>query len=226
MPCLAQHDYSFDIHPAGSGALEDREHWWYHGKALRFESLPMPALSGRHQLANAAASISALSLLDGVCLNLESTSRALREVRLAGRIQRLAGAPTRIIDVAHNPQAAAVLASWARRNGHRRVSALCAMYADKDMRGTMKELCDVVDSWHLAPLPAPRGASASALAAVVPHAARKITAVAEYDSIADGWTAACEQASRGGLAIGFGSFETVAAILRLESAAPRLDTCH
>jgi hypothetical protein len=50
------------------------------------------------------------------------------------------------------------------------------------------------------------------------------TPVTVHDSIAQGWFAACRDASPDGCALGFGSFATVSAILRLESAADRIDT--
>jgi len=226
VPWLAQRDYHFDVCAAqrsGRGSGDGTQRWWYRGNRVEFGSLPLPALDGRHQLANAAAAITALSLLGRVRLDLASTSAALLAVKLDGRLQRLAGAPLRFVDVAHNPQAAAALARWARRQGRAPLSALCAMYTDKDIHGTVHEMRDVVQSWHLAALPPPRGARAEALASVVRDAVGN-TPVTVHDSIAQGWFAACRDASPDGYALGFGSFATVSAILRLESAADRIDT--
>lgn len=221
VPWLAQSDFHFG--PCIGESAEGSDNWWYRGNNLEFESLPMPALRGRHQLANAAASITALSLLGLAQIDFGSIARALREVKLIGRIQKLPGPPLRFVDVAHNPQAAAALAQWTRRQGDGPISALCAMYSDKDLQGTVQELRDVVHSWHLAPLPAPRGASARTLAGAVQQAAPHAP-ICVHNSVAQGWSEACRGAQRSGFALGFGSFETVGAILRLESTANRLDT--
>jgi dihydrofolate synthase/folylpolyglutamate synthase len=223
LPWLAQHDYHFGLCTEPEREPESVERWWFRGNDMAFESLPMPALDGRHQLANAAASMIAFSLLGSISLNIEQVSHALLRVQLAGRIQQLADLPLRFVDVAHNPQAAAALAAWARQRRTGPLHAMCAMYADKDLYATVYELRDVAHAWHLAALPPPRGASAeqlrSALWQVSPN-----SAVSVHQSIAQGWEEACAGASQGGLAVGFGSFETVREILSLESAANRFDT--
>ena len=225
VPWLAQRDYQFDVcaERASERRPESIGRWWFRGNKVSFEALPMPALAGRHQLANAAASMIAFSLLGGAQLDFERTSAALLDVQLKGRIQRLTGPPQRFVDVAHNPPAAAALAVWAQQQGSARIDAMCAMYADKDLYGTACELREVVHTWHLAALPPPRGASLDQLQSAVLRASPK-TPVMVYPSIERGWRAACTAAVQGGFALGFGSFETVREILSLESAANRLDT--
>jgi dihydrofolate synthase/folylpolyglutamate synthase len=217
VPLLAQRDFCFGMQS------EEPQCWWYRGDAIEFQSLPMPALPGRHQLANAAAAIAALSSLDIVQLDCSRTSLALREVALAGRLQHLVGAPVRFVDVAHNPHAATALAHWARAHAPRPITALCAMYGDKDLSGTVHAMHGIVQSWHLAPLPPPRGASAQALLAAVRQADSKVP-ITVHASISQAWRSAVLQADQGGCALAFGSFETVGEVLRLESSATKLDT--
>lgn len=217
VPLFAQRDFHFGIRS------DERECWWYRGDDIEFQSLPMPALPGRHQLANAASAIAALSALNVVQLDRSRTSLALRGVTLAGRLQRLAGAPVRFVDVAHNPHAAVALAQWARARAPTPITALCAMYSDKDLSGTVHAMHGIVDSWHLAPLSPPRGASAQALASAVRQGDSKVP-VTVHASIAQAWQSVVRQAHQGGCALAFGSFETVGEVLRLESAASKLDT--
>ncbi|MGE5169714.1 MAG: bifunctional folylpolyglutamate synthase/dihydrofolate synthase, partial [Rudaea sp.] len=90
---------------------EDRAQWRYEGPAGSRYGLPYPALRGRYQLANAAT---ALAALDALRERLPVATSAVREglvhVALAGRFQVLPGRPVTVLDVAHNPQAARVLA--------------------------------------------------------------------------------------------------------------------
>ncbi|MFT5173308.1 MAG: dihydrofolate synthase/folylpolyglutamate synthase [Gammaproteobacteria bacterium] len=224
-PWLAQDDYHFGVCAEQAAGTESQlnDRWWFHGNNIAFESLPVPALGGLHQLANAAASMIAFSLLGKARLDVEHTSAALLDVQLMGRIQQLSGAPQRFVDVAHNPQAAAALGVWAQQHRCGRIDAMCAMYADKDLYGTAYELREVVQAWHLAALPPPRGASLEQLQSAVLRATPK-TPVTLYPSIEQAWNGACAGGAQGGFALGFGSFETVREILSLESATNRLDT--
>jgi dihydrofolate synthase/folylpolyglutamate synthase len=223
----AQREYCFERCAAMVGVKVDIDHsnerWHYHGNALDFDSLPLPALAGIHQLYNAAAAITALSLLDGVQLTHELTAQSMCNARLPGRLQTLQGPPFRVVDVAHNPHAARALARWAEHHLDKPISAVCAMYADKDSEGTLRELSQVVQSWHFAPLPSPRGATAQQLMEELRRHAEVVPA-RSYDSVEQAWRTACRDAMQAGTALGFGSFDTVGEILRLERAASAVDT--
>jgi folylpolyglutamate synthase/dihydropteroate synthase len=67
-----------------------------------------------------------------------------------------------ILDVAHNPHAAAYLAGRLKtlsKTG--RVLAVIGMLHDKDIAGTLANLQAEVDDWYCAPLEGPRGARRS-----------------------------------------------------------------
>jgi dihydrofolate synthase/folylpolyglutamate synthase len=69
-----------------------------------------------------------------------------------------------ILDVAHNPHAAAYLAGRLKtlaKTG--RVLAVIGMLHDKDIAGTLANLAPEVDAWYCAPLEGPRGATAEQL---------------------------------------------------------------
>lgn len=73
---------------------------------------------------------------------------------LPGRFQRLRSDPAVILDVAHNPQGAEVLARTLA--GHPvpgRTLAVIAMMADKDVRTVIRHLAPQVDLWFSAGLP-------------------------------------------------------------------------
>ena len=81
--------------------------------------LPVPALLAPCQIDNAAAAIAALyALRERLGWNPGALAAGVASARAAARLQRLykAGAATLIIDVAHNPQAAALLGVWLQKN--------------------------------------------------------------------------------------------------------------
>lgn len=181
--------------------------------------LPMPALRGVHQVGNAAAVLAAMDALrDWLPVPLVAVQRGLREVRLAGRFQKVRERPATILDVAHNPQAVAGLAENLEAMGEFRLTiAVVGMLADKDIAGALKALSGKVDVWLLAGLNVPRGASAQALAAVVsgggatPGLAGRVEC---FDSPERAFRRAVGLAGENDRIVAFGSFYTVAAVLR------------
>src|SRR5690606_1561854 len=73
----------------------------------------LPCLAAPCQPANAAAALAALAALrPRLGWNPQAIAQGLATVRLPARMQRFAGPPELVVDVAHNPQAAGVLAQW------------------------------------------------------------------------------------------------------------------
>jgi dihydrofolate synthase/folylpolyglutamate synthase len=182
--------------------------WTYWGPAGRRGGLAYPALRGRIQLANAAAAICALGTLE-LPLAMQDVRRGLAEVELPGRFQVLPGRPQVILDVAHNAQAAKVLAQNLADAGFApETIAVCGMLRDKDIGAVLRELAPRVTRWHLASLPGPRGALASELAAHLPAEKKEL-----FDSAAAAFAAARARASEGDKIVVFGSFLTVADVM-------------
>jgi dihydrofolate synthase/folylpolyglutamate synthase len=150
---------------------------------------------------------------------------AIREglvsVDLPGRFQVLPGRPTIVLDVAHNPHAARVLAAALGSMGfHPETSAVFGMLADKDIRGVIDAVRPRIDRWYIAPLPGPRGASADALAEHLRAAGIEGAAVHAFDSIATAYRAARDAAGEADRIVVFGSFLTVAAALAAQGKNP------
>ncbi len=184
----------------------------------RYAELPPPALPGAFQLANAAAAITALETLrDRLPVSLQALRTGLAQARLAGRFQVLPGAPTFILDVAHNPQAARALAAnlSGLGAGGRRL-AVFGMLRDKDVRAVVRALRPHIDAWYVAGLPGPRGLSADALLGLLKDA--EIEAAQAHAEVADALDAACASAGPADIIVIFGSFHTVAAATRVLAA--------
>jgi dihydrofolate synthase/folylpolyglutamate synthase len=200
------------------GCLAEGTQWRYWGPGGQRFGLPHPALRGAHQLANAAT---ALAVLDLVHARLPVAGGAIRDglltVALAGRLQTLPGRPTVVLDVAHNPHAAQVLAAAAGAMGfHPRTLAVFGMLADKDIAGVVAAIAPRIDSWYVATLPGPRGAGAATLQAVLARAGIAPAAIHAYDDVATALEAARGNADEADRIIVFGSFLTVAAALVAE----------
>ncbi len=189
--------------------------WRYRGPGGDRYGLPMPALRGVPQLGNAACAIAAIDALRD---RLPVPSGALRDalvgVELPGRFQVLPGRPTRVLDVAHNPQAARALADTLGAMGfHPSTFAVFGMLADKDIEGVVAAMRGRVDRWFVAPLPGPRGASADRLVEALVRDGVPRAAIRADADVASAWRAALAAAGEADRIVAFGSFLTVAAVL-------------
>ncbi|MFP5440394.1 MAG: bifunctional tetrahydrofolate synthase/dihydrofolate synthase [Gammaproteobacteria bacterium] len=186
------------------------------GAPLALAGLPRPALA----LPNAATALQALYLLP-FAPRRPAIEQALRAVRLAGRNQRFdVDGRTLVVDVGHNPHALAFLRAELPRHGvGMRFHIVLGMLADKDIAGAVRELEPLAHSWHIAPLPGPRGATASQLQAAVSAVSGAPVQVGE-DVAAALRTALAVDDGLPVLAVG--SFFTVAGVLSaLPSQQPR-----
>ena len=202
---LIDRDFGFSAEPA---------QWSYWGPGGKRHGLPYPALRGACQLANAAACLAALDALrERVPVTAQDIRGGLLQADISGRFQVLAGRPQVILDVAHNPLAARVLAAnLATMPKSARVIAVFAMLKDKDIAGVAAAVKDRITHWLVAPAEGPRGATAQHLAAELQHAG--VTAPVErFDDVAGAWRAACQIAADNDKIIAFGSFLTVAAVM-------------
>jgi dihydrofolate synthase/folylpolyglutamate synthase len=185
--------------------------WAYWGPAGKRSGLAHPALRGAMQLRNASAALAALdSLRERLPVAMQDVRRGLAEVSVPGRFQVLPGRPQVVLDVAHNPEAAAVLAANLGDSGFApETVAVFGMLKDKDIAGVVRAVAPRVTRWHLATLPGPRGADSSFLKEVLLQ--EKIQEPAfEHASVAEALAAAKKEAAENDKIVVFGSFLTVA----------------
>ena len=116
----------------------------------------LSALRGANQLLNASAALAALeSVRELLPVPQQAVRMGLLQASLPGRFQILPGQPAVILDVAHNPHAAAVLAQNLDNMGfHPYTHAVFGMLNDKDLAGVVAKLGSRVDHWYCAGLPA------------------------------------------------------------------------
>lgn len=143
----------------------DKQQWNFGGRNQRRNALAYPSLRGANQLLNASAALAALEALRlRLPLGAQEVRTGLVLVDLPGRFQVLPGRPAVILDVGHNPHAAATLAQNLDNMGfHPYTYAVFGAMADKDIAGVLAQLGDRIDHWCLTDLPQPRGASAESI---------------------------------------------------------------
>lgn len=181
--------------------------WSFQGLGWRLEGLPVPDLP----LMNAATALATLAL-SPFKPDAEAVASGLRQARLSGRMQQLE--PRLWVDVAHNPESAAYLASrLAALPVSGRRLAVVGMLKDKDIAASLAPLRPLVDVWYLAGLGGPRGASADELALQQPggHC---------FESVDAALQAAQTECGEQDIVIAFGSFYTVAEVLASKTQQP------
>jgi len=185
------------------------------GAVFRRGGLANPALRGACQLRNASAALAVCEALKQVLpVSMQAIRRGLIELGLPGRFQVLPGRPAVVLDVAHNPQALAGLADNLGNMGlFEKTIAVVGMLADKDIAGALQALRGKVDVWLLTGLEVPRGAPAGTLAAVVADS-QLGGSVACFASPEEAYASAAKQAGENDRILVFGSFYTVAAVMR------------
>src|SRR5271165_1428556 len=144
--------------------------WRYRGTRWDLPLLPAPALQGDIQFANAATALAALEEISRLKITAAAVAQGLEQVRLPARFQVIKprAAPAWILDVAHNPDAARVLArnlSAAEFSG--RTYAVCGILADKDAPAIAAILRDSADAWWCASIAGARGRGGEDLARLV-----------------------------------------------------------
>ena len=181
--------------------------WRFSDAQGALDNLPLPQVPQP----NAATALAALRA-SGLVVSERAIRDGIQSAILPGRFQIVSESPRLILDVAHNPHAAAYLAGRLKslpKTG--RVLAVIGMLHDKDIGGTLACMESVVDSWYCAPLEGPRGATAEQL---MEHLGKG----AIYSSVAQAWHAAMADAKPEDTVLVCGSFHTVAHVMEVMDA--------
>jgi len=208
----------FDVEDSAEG-------WTYQGRERSLGPLPEPGIPGLRQRDNAAVALALLEAVEPGALSDPATpGRALSAVRLGGRLEcrRDSRNVEWLLDVAHNPAAAAVLAEWLRKAPRRRTRAVFAMLGDKDAAAVAEIMAPCIDEWHLAGLTGPREQRAAELAK---RTADAISNPFLWDNIDEAIASAVRNARPGERIVVFGSFHTLAQALA-SGLVPQENVCE
>ncbi|MCC6141471.1 MAG: bifunctional folylpolyglutamate synthase/dihydrofolate synthase [Nitrospira sp.] len=134
-----------DFYTAGTGPNE----FSYRGRARQLDGLTC-ALIGQHQLDNAACAVALLDAAEecGLSVDESAVRRGLESVSWEGRLEVVEREPVLLLDGAHNPAAAQVLAEylteWRATRPESRVTLVLGMMRDKDHARFVEPLLQLV----------------------------------------------------------------------------------
>src|SRR5258706_7131905 len=150
---------------------------------------------------------------------MQDIRNGLAQVDLPARFQVLPGRPTVVLDVAHNPQAAGVLAeNLAGMGFYPETYAVFGMLRDKDIDGVCRALKDRISAWFAADLSVPRGAGARMLADALASAGAAGGGLC-FEDPPEAYGAARERGNAKDRILVVGSFHTRAGVMRGVEAA-------
>ena len=211
----AVHDQAVVVSTEGNGQVcigYDAGGWFYKGIHFVADNLPLPRLSGVHQIYNAATALAALEQF--IPLQHTAVSHGLRQVSLAGRLEEITIDQEQIIvDVAHNPQSCeqlCVFLSQRIRAGSPSV-ALYASLNDKSISTNIALLKPVIQHWVVFYLQhGNRGASLGELQAAMQEAGVCNSRVSYCDDFEQAWQVFKRY---DGVKVAYGSFVVIAHVL-------------
>jgi dihydrofolate synthase/folylpolyglutamate synthase len=124
------------------------------------------ALAGEHQKWNAALAVTALHRL-GIPLRSDSVAYGLSQVSWPGRFETIH--PGIILDGAHNPHAAQILAAtWHTTFPGKKAALVFSTVAGKDLSGILEALAPLAASIFFCPVDTPRAVPVAGLPAFLP----------------------------------------------------------
>lgn len=214
---IGAHFLHIDEHFGYKAGEKEWSYWSGHGKR---HALPYPVLRGARQLDNAALCLATLDAIrDKLPVTTGNIRHGLLDVEWPARFQVLPGRPVTVLDVAHNPAAARVLADSLFRMGRFNTTyAVFGMLKDKDIPGVVRALEGQIDIWLAAGIDAPRGASMDEVTHILRETLsqnnkRISDVVLSFPGTASAYTYARERAAVNDRICVFGSFYTVAGVL-------------
>jgi dihydrofolate synthase/folylpolyglutamate synthase len=150
------------------------------------------ALAGDHQRWNAALAVAALHRAK-LPLNADIVRHGLTHLKWPGRFEEIQ--PDVILDGAHNPHAAEILAkTWRERFGNRQAALVFSAVAAKDIAGILRHLAPLAAEIFICPVNTSRALPAAEIASALP-------ATAPPHHCFDSFPAACAAAQASGLPV-------------------------
>ncbi|AKZ65906.1 bifunctional tetrahydrofolate synthase/dihydrofolate synthase [Candidatus Palibaumannia cicadellinicola] len=182
-------------------------HWWDIDNNIRTK-LPLPLTIPLDNAATALATVHRLPFF----VSDECIYQGLRNASLPGRFHIIRKQPLVILDVAHNPHAANYLAhklDALNLPHYSKIFAVVGMLANKDIPGTIHCLIDKISLWYCATIDDPCAASAEQIASYLINSNAK-----KFNDVVSAWQQVLYDAASEDCVLVFGSFHTVASIIR------------
>ena len=183
-------------------------------------NVPLPKLQGTFQLHNATSALMATKTLeDKLPLNESAIQKGIASALLPGRFEEVQSNPSLVFDVAHNPQAALSLSHNLKAHAvNGKTVAVFSILKDKDILGVIKALIHDIDYWCIAEIQHDRAADLVTISGAIKNT-NPAALVKSFKNIQEAYQFASKEVSSNDRIIVFGSFFTVADIMKL---IPRL----
>ena len=186
-----------------SFGCEGEDAWWTESDRIRRITGLAPRALPDASFVAALQAVACSRRLPGVSEVLEVAG----QTSMPGRYERRAGSPPLILDVAHNPDAAELLAERVDADGHSGpVHAVFNCYVDKDAPGVIAPLLPIVSRWFVPIIDDRRASKPDEIVEWLQRAGAD--AAQSFGDIRSALTAA---RSGAGVVLVFGSFSTLAA---------------
>lgn len=188
------------------------ESWSWEGRQTQYKHLPEPAAMGEFILQNCSAVFMALELLQKrIVISDRYIENGILGLTIPGRFQVIDGDITVVLDVAHNPEAAAELAANLTKLPRKGKNlAVFSALADKDIVHIVEPLVALIDQWHIGELEANRTATLGQLHNSLITAGVDASNIHNHESLSQAQTKAMADAATHDKLTIFGSFFTVA----------------
>jgi dihydrofolate synthase / folylpolyglutamate synthase len=185
----------------------------------RFELRDLaPRLAGKFQVQNASAAAAAACILieEGFAISSDAIREGLSSVRWPGRLQAIHRAPLVLLDGAHNPAAAGVVADFIREQFRgRRIRLVYASMRDKDIEDISALLFPLAHEVYVTHVDVERSASPEEI--LQRAGERPERAFVEHDPVA-ALQSACRSSGRKDVVLVAGSLYLVGEIQRARRA--------
>lgn len=189
--------------------------WDWHGRNLVVSGLSNSGLFNTALVNNTAGVLMTVALLSEFFpVQQQTLKTSIDQVCVPGRFQVFAAEIPVILDVAHNPRAAEVLAqNLAEHNIAGKTHMVIGMLDDKDHRGVLEALSLVVDYWYVVSLTSDRGTDGRVLVEILEKSgSANIAGI--FDSVDSALESAGNRARMGDRIVVTGSFLTVGAAIQ------------
>jgi dihydrofolate synthase/folylpolyglutamate synthase len=141
--------------------------------------------------------------------------QGIAKALLPGRFQVVKLNPSLILDVAHNPQAAQSLSRNLKAHAvSGKTIAIFSILRDKDIWGVIEALSNDIDSWYIAKIQNERAADIEMMSRAI-REVNPPSHLVSFKNIQEAYQFASKEVTRNDRIIVFGSFYTVADIMKL-----------
>ena len=172
--------------------------------------IPLP---GEHQIVNASTSVETALILKkgGFKIGAGVIRKGLKGVKLRGRLEILRNNPFIVVDVAHNPSAAKILAGELKKINYNKLILILGILKDKDSDGIISFLAPIANHIIIVKPKTPRSSNTQDLKM---KALKYLEMVEIIEDISDAISKAINMADSKDLICITGSFFTVGEALK------------